>query len=280
MARCVKTTYTAQEIEALKQLIQLRVKADRSKQKHIRDKMRDMGFYGSEFGIRDCHVSDLERLINCGIIKVVGGKQEMQQTPMATASPIDAVKAERKPSSPTFQAGEDAENSLINGPFVAVSSLNDGSVPNDSGLYCIKLRKGIALPTRYGDVRDDGIIYIGQAVVLKERLWDNELNHEGAATFFRGVGAMLGYLPPRGSLIGKKNQNNYRFSPEDTECIRQWMRVSLLVNWIHVEKEELDNVEKQLIKKYCPIFNNKHNPLKNAALEEDRAKCRENAKRR
>ena len=282
MARSVKTTYTAQETEALKQLIRLRVKADRSTQKRIRDKMRAIGFYGSVFGIFDCQVSDLEHLINCGVIKVIGKSTPSSSSEVKMPIPVASHETVSPTPAPVIKAvaSNDVENKLINGPFVAVSSMNDSSVPGVPGLYCIKLRKGVVLPSRYGKVRDDGIIYIGQAGDLKERLWDKELNHTSAATFFRGVGAMLGYLPPKGSLVGKKNQNNYKFSPEDTERIRQWMQASLLVNYIRVEKDELDTIERNLIKKYCPIFNNKHNPQKNSALEEDRARCREHAKRR
>ncbi len=39
----------------------------------------------------------------------------------------------------------------------------------------------------------------------------NELRARGHGTFFRSLGAVLGYLPPKGSLKGKSNQNNYTF---------------------------------------------------------------------
>ena len=41
-----KNVFTEQEIEALRELIRQRVKADRSKQTSIRNKMRAIGFYG------------------------------------------------------------------------------------------------------------------------------------------------------------------------------------------------------------------------------------------
>ena len=59
-----KNAFTEQEIEALRELIRQRVKADSSKQKRIRDKMRAIGFYGrDDFGIVDMTESDLDMLL-------------------------------------------------------------------------------------------------------------------------------------------------------------------------------------------------------------------------
>lgn len=165
-------------------------------------------------------------------------------------------------------------DNLTKVPFSAVSTLEASSIPAVPGLYCIKLKKGVSLPVKYGKVRDDGIIYIGKAGSLRERLWEEELNHRRPATFFRGIGAVLDYLPPKGSLIGKSNQNNYRFSPEDTEAIKEWMRKSLLVNWIALEPIELLEAEEALIIKYQPLMNTTHNPNPSKELAVARKRCR------
>ena len=89
MAREVKTVYTAQEIEKLKELIRQRVAAPSDKQKAIRDKMRDMGFYGSEFGIYDCQVSDLDALIANGTIKVLGAPKPAPQPRVNEIVPVE-----------------------------------------------------------------------------------------------------------------------------------------------------------------------------------------------
>lgn len=166
-----------------------------------------------------------------------------------------------------------AEKNLLQGDFISVGALSGDMVPDVPGLYCIKLRKGVRLPAKYGKVREDGVIYIGQASTsLNQRFWRQELNHHGAATFFRSIGAMLGYLPPKGSLAGKSTRN-YKFSPEDTEAIRQWMRLSLLVNCIVVEPSAIDDIEEALIKKYCPLVNIAKNPAASAELSAARDKC-------
>ena len=67
-----KNTFTQYEIEQLKALIKERVQAPSNKQKHIRDKMRAIGFFGGDdFGIKDCQLSDFENLIESGRIKVL-----------------------------------------------------------------------------------------------------------------------------------------------------------------------------------------------------------------
>lgn len=263
-----KNIFTKEEAQKLRELISLRVKTGpKEEQKKIRDKMRKISFYGSDYGIRDCQLSDFEGLISCGAIKVIDEKKG--ENTVKSCSPKREKSSDIKAT--------DIKKALIDGKFRTVSELTADDVTTDSGLYCIKLNKGVRLPAIYGklEVRDDGIIYIGQASCLRERLWDNELHHKHPATFFRGIGAILGYLPKKGSLVGKANQNNYRFNSGDTEKIIEWIKKSLLVNWTTVKREDLDIVEGELIRKYCPVMNNKHNPYKSEVLEKARAKCRE-----
>ncbi|MCX4334835.1 MAG: hypothetical protein OSJ55_08145 [Bacteroidales bacterium] len=67
-----KNTFTKSEIVELKQLINMRQNAPYDEQKRLRDRMRDIGFYGrDDWGIVDCHVCDLEDLINSGNIIVI-----------------------------------------------------------------------------------------------------------------------------------------------------------------------------------------------------------------
>ena len=271
-----KNQFTQAEIDRLRELIRQRVKADRSKQPGIRRKMRSIGFYGrDDFGITDLQESDLDRLIRDKRITVIG-------------SPATPEKRIQNPQTPVFgNAKSDAvvpidsqeiEGKLVRATFIPVYELNADKVPATPGIYCIKLRKGVPLPARFGKVREDGIIYIGQASKsLKERLWEEELNHRRPATFFRSIGAMLGYLPPKGSLVGKSNTKNYKFSEKDTESIRKWMRQSLLVNFVAMEPAMIDDTEIALIKKYCPLANLKHNPVHNDELKAARNKCKEYA---
>ena len=275
-----KNTFTAKEISDLKQLIRMRVNADKDDQKKIRRIMRSIGFYGSDYGIVDCQVSDLEGLIRSGVIKVTDGKPVSANAPSATIRPaVDPKVTKSETTVPKPVKGlAAAEKNLLLGDFISVGALSGDMVPDVPGLYCIKLRKGVHLPAKYGKVREDGVIYIGKADNLRERLWEEELSHKRPATFFRGIGAILDYLPPKGSLIGYANQKNYKFSPEDTNAIIKWMKLSLVVNWIQLTPSLILDTEKELIVKYAPMMNTTHNPHKNKELAAARKRCREYAK--
>lgn len=169
---------------------------------------------------------------------------------------------------------KEIEKKLINGIFITVNELENGTkIPDQPGIYCIKIRKGVYFPKDYGKIREDGIIYIGKAEKsLHKRLWDQELNHNGHATFFRSIGAMLGKRPPKGSLYGSDSRN-YEFNFMDTEYIRKWMRQSLFVNFITLPKDRIKLNESKLIEKYCPLVNIKKNPKKSESIIAARKEC-------
>lgn len=68
-----KNEFTKEEIAQLKLLIAERCKAESSKQKSIRAKMRRLGFYGGDdFGINDMTIEKFEQLIKSEKIKIRG----------------------------------------------------------------------------------------------------------------------------------------------------------------------------------------------------------------
>lgn len=273
-----KTNFTKQDYERLRDLITQREKADSTRQKSIRAKIRKLGLYWSEVASgSDYTVENFERLFTQGILKISDGKKEEVDTNNEIYNPIEEKQDEISDSLMSIDDEEkDIEKELINGNFLPLNELESGNkIPKKPGLYCIKIKEGIIIPKEFGQIRKDGIIYIGIASTsLFERLWEQELNHKKAATFFRSIGAMLGFLPPKGSLSGKETRN-YKFDNHDTEEIRQWMGQSLLVNFVTIKipKEKLEKIEKKLIEKFCPLVNLDHNPKKSQALKNAREKC-------
>lgn len=76
-----KDTFTQSEINKLEELIKIRNNTPSSKQKNIRDKMRNIGFYGrDDWGITDLQLSDLHTLINKKEIKVIGTNSIVSDT--------------------------------------------------------------------------------------------------------------------------------------------------------------------------------------------------------
>jgi hypothetical protein len=152
----------------------------------------------------------------------------------------------------------------------------DGKVSNNPGLYCIRIAKTENLPNPFNRIineRNHNIVYIGIASEsLSKRILNQELRAKGHGTFFRSIGAILGFRPPKGSLVDRKNKRNYTFSHSDESKIIGWINNNLIVNWVEYS-EELDNLETKLIVKYLPLLNIAKNPMALKEVSDLRAEC-------
>lgn len=189
--------------------------------------------------------------------------------------PVDKVikseVSEQKAESMVLPLSE-VDRELMQGTFVSVADLESKKNLDAKGLYCIRLRSGVALPSGYRC--ENKILYIGIATQsLRKRLWGQELHAEGHGTFFRSVGAMLGLRPPKGSLVRKQNKSNYKFTLSDEREIIKWLERSTLVNCVEFDGD-FDEVEGALIKKYTPLLNIQKNPCPSECLKHDRDECR------
>lgn len=170
-----------------------------------------------------------------------------------------------------------SEEQLMNSSnFLSVKQLNDSDIPDSSGVYVVKIKDIDKLPLTFSKVlkeRKHKILYIGISTnSLRRRLWGNELHAKGHGTFFRSLGAILGYLPETGSLLGNRNKRNYKFSAQDSAGIIRWIEDNLEINFI-VHSENLEKIEESLIVKYVPLLNLDKNPVKLSELVELRRKC-------
>lgn len=170
------------------------------------------------------------------------------------------------------------EQLMDSSKFRSVKQLDTLDIPNMPGIYVIKIKDINKLPQVFSKVlyeRKHNILYIGISEdSLKKRLWGNELHSKGHGTFFRSLGAVLGYLPEIGSLKGKggANRYNYKFSEHDSKEIMGWIEENLEVNFI-AHSDNLEETEKSLIAKYLPLLNLKKNPVKLEELDRLRRKC-------
>lgn len=108
-------------------------------------------------------------------------------------------------------------------------------------------------------------------------MYKQELNGKKHGTFFRSTGAILGYLPPMGSLKNRDTRN-YKFAKEDSIKIVKWMQENLEISYF-TQNDNLDQIESELIIKYEPLLNIKGNPKAIPELSELRKKCVEYAKK-
>lgn len=168
------------------------------------------------------------------------------------------------------------EKELMNEKSFKSAAIIDDIVPDVRGLYCIRISDTKALPAPFDRIIEErmhNIIYIGIATKsLKERFLNKELRAKGYGTFFRSIGAVLGYRPPKGSLKDKANKKNYKFSRSDKMNIIEWINNNLVVNWIEFNGN-LEEIETKLIQKYLPLLNIDKNPIKLKELADLRALC-------
>ncbi len=169
-------------------------------------------------------------------------------------------------------------NLLDDGSFRPAVEI-DAIVPDEFGVYAVRLRSGAALPEPFQSFLDDRatrVLYVGQAKkqTLLKRLLGNELRARGNGTFIRSIGAVLGYRPPFGSLAGRARVQNYRFAPTDRIAIVDWIGSNLDVGWSVLPQSEVYEVEVALIREHTPLLNLQENPRALPELSSLRAECR------
>ena len=153
----------------------------------------------------------------------------------------------------------------------------DSLVPDVPGLYAIRVKDSSSLPAPFSALssqRGHDLLYVGVASQsLKKRFLGQELRARGHGTFFRSVGAMLGFRPVQGSLIGRANTRNYRFSANDELEIIAWLNANTVVSWIEFPAEQQRFAEGILISQQLPLLNLAGNPAASAELSALRAEC-------
>jgi hypothetical protein len=166
---------------------------------------------------------------------------------------------------------------LLNGASRCAAGEGEQRVPPSPGFYAIFVDNACALPAPFAQIlrnQQTELLYIGIATQsLAVRLVEQDLRHRKPSSFFRSLGAVLGFRPPIGSLWGKKNQCNYIFSPSDTDKIIEWINKHVSVQWI-CASPALAAVEAAAIQRRRPLLNITHNPTPTPEVEDLRELCR------
>lgn len=242
-----KATFTQSEILELKSLIRERLKADRSRQVGIRTKMRRIGFYGSDdFGITDLKLSDFERLISSGRIKVLGQKTiQTLELPKQTVKKISAPTTIKKPA----------------GDFMVFDPKNHSSdrIPDNPGNYIVCLKKdsrlpGIGINYEMKTYQGLNVIYTGIAgKSLRKRDYKQHFtgNNAGRSTLRKSLGSMFGYI----KIARDKDSNNgkTKFKEGDEIRLSEWMQSNLVLYF--KSNSNPDILEDELIKELNPPLN-------------------------
>ena len=202
---------------------------------------------------------------------VDSSKQASSDEPSRTV-PASVLRS----TAPSPVVVSDLEASLLNDEAFRPAGSIDPEVPDRPGLYAIKIRDRAALPQPFRnllDSRDSDLIYVGIASIsLRKRFLDQELRARGHGTFFRSIGAVLGFRPPWGSLASTANGRNYTFAAEDTDTIIDWINANLIVNWIEFAGAHAAE-ESSLLRAHTPLLNLRGNPAALPHLKALRAEC-------
>ena len=254
-----KNTFTQSEIIELRKLIKERIKADSSRQKGIRAKMRRIGFYGEDdFGIFDLQPSDFENLIKSGRIIITGQKKvENIQTEKALKNNNRIVKVKN-----LINENNKTDLTLsIKNDFKLFDPEKHSSnhIPDKPGNYIICLKKNSHLPNIVVDYemklyQDLRVIYTGIAgTSLRKRDYKQHFtgNNAGGSTLRKSIGSMFGYAKIARDIDPSNGKT--KFNEIDEIKLSKWMKSNLIL--FFKPNLELNEIECQFIDEFNPPLN-------------------------
>lgn len=249
-----KDTFTQAEISELRNLIRERIKADISRQKVIRSKMRKIGFYGfDDFGIVDMQPADFERLINSGRIKVIGQKN-VSTTELSKQKTELPIKAKEKSVDSNSAIKSTNEFELFD-----FEKHNSEHIPDNPGNYIVCLKKGSKLPDigvscTMKTYKELNVIYTGIAgKSLRKRDYKQHFtgNNAGSSTLRKSLGSMFGY--PKIARDKDPSNGKTKFNETDEIKLSEWMKSNLVLYF--KSNSSPDELENELISELNPPLN-------------------------
>ena len=241
-----KSTFTQAEISELKKLIKERVKAERSRQKGIRAKMRRIGFYGSDdFGVFDMQLSDFEQLIKSGKITI------------SDQNSVSITKSQKQ--NKKYTDNNSAIKSVNEFDLFDPKTDDSEKIPDCPGNYIVCLTEGAELP----DIGESctmktlhglNVIYTGIAgKSLRKRDYSQHFNgnNAGRSTLRKSLGSMFGYT--KIARDSDPSTGKTKFTETDEVKLSEWMQ-SNLVLYFKINKEP-NSLENSLISEFNPPLN-------------------------
>ena len=255
-----KDKFSTTEVEAIKKLILQKLQATTSQQKGIRDKIRDIGFYYSNYSSKKAGytVEDFEALIRAGKITVIGSSGlSSSKSHDKDKTRIDADKIVENPIPPTTDLTTILSVFKTN-RFDPLTN-NETKIPDIAGNYILCLRSNSKLPrvaiepalTIFDGLQ---VIYTGIASrSLRSRDYSQHFkgNNAGRSTLRKSLGVLFGYKQvPRDSdpTTGKT-----KFGTMDEINLTEWMYKNLILYFFPTY--DFENIENQLINHFNPPLN-------------------------
>lgn len=258
-----KSTFTAKEISTIKKLITEKLHATPSKQKGIRQKIRNIGFYYSDFcSDKDGYtVEDFEALIHTGKVTVIDDSVLSSFKPLNKVLLLENTVREEVISQKSIDVAVFFQAFKAN-RFDSLPD-NETKIPDMAGNYILCLRPNSKLPkVRIEPILElfDGlqVIYTGIASKsLRKRDYKQHFkgNNAGKSTLRKSLGVLFGYKQiPRDSdpTTGKT-----KFGVDDEIKLTEWMRQNLILYFFPTT--DFEQIENQAIIHFNPPLNLKGN---------------------
>lgn len=267
-----KSTFTQSEIDQIKKLISEKVKASPDKQKGIRQKIRNLKFYYSDFeSQKDAYnVADFETLIRSGRIKVIGGipiKSIKENIPKAEkkVTTVKKIKVSNTETN-TSQSLSSILNIFAKNSFDPFSD-SESKIPDACGNYIICMKAGVQFPDisikpSFKTFEGLKVIYTGIAgSSLRNRDYKQHFkgNNAGRSTLRKSLGVLFGCTQiPRDK---DPSTGKTKFNEGDENNLTLWMCQNLIMYFL--PNSDFNGIEIELINYFNPPLNIKdnHNPV-------------------
>lgn len=250
-----KKLFSQNEFEQLKILIQEKQKADKTRQKNIRNKIRKIGFFFSDFSAqkKGYDITDLNYLIKTGAIKIVKNTNRIENTEIIINKEINV------------EANKIANTSNLSRILIDFSKNRfepnihfDSEIPDTCGNYIICLRRDSKLPDLGFDVQwstfdNLKVIYTGIASTsLNKRDYRQHFNgNSGSSTLRKSLGVLFNYrLIPRDK---NPDSRKTKFELNNELELSKWMNLNLIMYFF--PNLHFDDLENKLIEKFNPPLN-------------------------
>lgn len=256
-----RNTFTSKEIEIIKKLVGKKQSASTNEQKTIREQIRNLKFYYSDFSNKkDFSIESIDKLISTGKIVITDNISTFVENTLPE-------KVENLPQPKNLKPLTSVKDITINGLIASFKGncfnpLTDkeDKIPQSAGNYLICLKKGKSLPQGlspepiYSVFDGLQVLYTGIAGSnLRKRDFKQHFtgNNAGSSTLRKSLGVLFGYKKiPRDK---NTNSGKTKFNEQDEQKLTEWMRENLVMYYYTSLKYE--QVEKILIKHFNPPLN-------------------------
>jgi hypothetical protein len=253
-----KDTFTPSEVEAIKLLIRRKLVATTNEQKGIRNKIRDIGFFWSDYSSdKGYTVADFEGLIRSGQVRVVGAGIPATM-PTEQGLPVHEATRPLEPMpTKTVAVGAIIEN-LKRNRFDPQCDRKE-AIPNQPGNYLLCLKRDSHLPKVdvepvFTTFEGLDVIYTGIASKnLRKRDYEQHFvgNNAGRSTLRKSLGALFGYTQV--ARDKDPNTGKTKFGEADEERLSEWMCNNIVMYfWANPDS---GTVEHLLIEHFHPPLN-------------------------